>query len=120
MAQHDQQQGIDSRAAEQLRLQAQLQHRLPFRSEAYTLTLHLPPLRPGPPEGAAEQETPTAAGAGGGAGDYGRISAALPPLAGCLELRNLPHRLQQWFGTPAFLLLTPGSYSGRVLESEVR
>lgn len=92
-----------------LKLEAQLQHRLPFRPEPYTLVLHLPPLP------ATHQLTPEGSGSG-----FGQCSAELLPVASTLELRDAPHRLQQWFGARAFLLLTPDSYSGRVLDEEVR
>lgn len=92
-----------------LKLQAQLQHRLPWRPEPYTLALHLPPAAPGLPRPASEQVQAPALAPG-----------ALAPLLDSAALRDAPHRLQQWFGVGPFLLLTPDSYSGRVLEEEVR
>ncbi len=102
------------------RLQAQLQHRFPWRSETYTLALHLPPAadppaqhgraqpqQPGPPQQEQHQQGQQPG------------PAASWPLADGAALRDAPDRLQQWFGVRAFLLLTPDSYSGRVLEEEV-
>ena len=109
-------------------LQAQLQHRLPFRTEPYTLALHCPPPPPPAQPGSGEAPEPRTprqrqgdAAAGGGAGGMEAAAAgSWPPVAPSLDLRDAPHRLQQWFGLQPFLLLSPDSYSGRVLEAEVR
>ncbi|PRW58940.1 serine threonine- kinase Nek1 isoform X5 [Chlorella sorokiniana] len=106
---------------------AQLRHRLPFRSEPYTLTLHLPPQQrqagaeaePRSPRHRAADAALVAPVAGGpveGAAPPAAADAA--PVAAAPELGDAPHRLQTWFGLGAFLLLTPDSYSGRVLETE--
>lgn len=107
---------------------AQLRHRLPFRSEPYTLTLHLPPPQR-QPGAEAEPHSPrqhagNAARAGLPAGSppaapAGAVAAWAPVAAAAPGLQDAPHRLQTWFGLGAFLLLTPDSYSGRVLEAEV-
>lgn len=103
------------------RLQAQLQHRFPWRSETYTLALQLPPAAdPAAQHGRAQPQQP-----GPPQQEQHRLgqqpgSAAAWPLADGAALRDAPDRLQQWFGVRAFLLLTPDSYSGRVLEEEVR
>lgn len=58
---------------------------------------------------------------GSSGGDtFGQLSAAMPPVMTSLQLQDAPHRLQQWFGAGAFLLLMPDSYSGRVLDEGVR
>ncbi|KAL4425754.1 hypothetical protein ABPG75_009770 [Micractinium tetrahymenae] len=96
------------------RLQAQLQHRFPWRSEQYTLALHLPPRG----ESTAQREQPQQQ-QGQKQGQQQQPTVALAwPLANSAALRDAPDRLQQWFGVGAFLLLTPDSYSGRVLEEE--
>lgn len=108
---------------EQPRISAKLQHRLPFRSEPYTLTLHLPPPTPGVadlPQPLMPRRSHTGAAAAAEASNGGMAGACGPPLAAALDLADAPHRLQHWFGLRAFLLLSPDSYSGRVLEAEVR
>ncbi|KAL4859894.1 26S proteasome non-ATPase regulatory subunit 13 A [Chlorella vulgaris] len=107
-------------------LKAQLQHRLPFRAEPYTLTLHLAPLVPHHMASLGEEglllPDPTPEGRSGqwpgssGGDTFGQLSAAMPPVMTSLQLQDAPHRLQQWFGAGAFLLLMPDSYSGRVLD----
>ena len=124
-----------------VRLAARVRHRLPFRTETYTLALHLPPLPPHQqPEQEAsnghlqqqqqrpqqqqqqhqQQQQQQAAGAHRSAAVSRRSSLDRgPPVAAAAALRDAPHRLQQWLGLRAFLLLAPDSYSGRVLDEEV-
>lgn len=94
------------------RLQAQLQHRFPWRSEPYVLALHLPPAADPPAQQGQPQQDQQGQGQQPG-------SALAWPLASGALMHDAPGRLQQWFGVTAFLLLTPDSYSGRVLEEEV-
>lgn len=112
-----QQQGAG--AEPQVLLHAQLQHRLPFRSEPYTLTLHVPL----PPCSTADAHPAAAAAATAAAASPGKQqqggSGGQAAAGAALDLRDAPHRLQQWLGLRAFLLLTPDSYSGRVLDAEV-
>lgn len=86
---------------EPLRLSAQLQHRLPFRSDAYTLSLFLPPCAAVPRQRSGDSS-------GGGASRTG----LLPPGT----LAEQPHKEQEWLGLGPFLRLAPNSYSGRVLD----
>jgi hypothetical protein len=97
-----------------IKLQAQLKHRLHFRAEPYTLTLHLPPPADNKAGNGAPHDNATPFKQG-----YGQRSAALMPLGSGLALRDAPHRLQHWFGARGFALLAPDSYSGRVLDEEV-
>ncbi len=106
---------------------AQLRHRLPFRSEPYTLTLHLPPQQrqaEAQPLSPRQHAAPASRSASEPA-EAGAATGAAPPAAAAAaagaapDLQDAPHRLQTWFGLGAFLLLTPDSYSGRVLEAEV-
>ena len=107
-------------SSEQLTLFAQLQPRgLPFRSEPYTLTLHVPALAPDSNANSSAITNSNDSSSGVGASGYAHHSSTAPPVASGLALHDTPHRLQQWFGLRAFLLLTPDSYSGRVLETEV-
>ena len=109
---------------------AQLRHRLPFRSEPYSLTLHVPPQQrqagaEAEPCSPRQRAAVAAAVAATASGPAEAGAAALvaptpaPAAAAAADLWDAPHRLQTWFGLGAFLLLTPDSYSGRVLEAEV-
>eukprot|EP00887_Chlorella_sp_A99_P000967 scaffold5.g967.t1 len=93
-----------------LRLAAQLSHRLPFRQEPYTLSLHLPPGA----DLAPERGRGRGAGSSSGAGSCSGAAAAWRGAAG---LCDRPDKRQEWFGLGGpFLVLAPNSYSGRLLE----
>ena len=80
-----------------LALSARLQHRLPLRGDAYTLSLLAAP--------------PWAPLLAPGAEPRCRLASSLG---------DAPHQWQEWFGVGAVLVLAPDSYSGRVLEEQVR
>lgn len=80
---------------------ARLHHRLPFRTEAYCIRLILP-----------------SQGVENGRNAYGTSSCGTP-TASAWPLTDQPHKLLEWFyhWCPCFVI-SPESYSGRVLEEE--
>lgn len=78
---------------------SRLAHKLPFRSESYILSLHLPPPDPNAPLAPPFTSSPLQ-------------SLSSWPLG------DQPHKLQEWFVAGPCLILSPDSYSGRILEEE--
>lgn len=90
---------------------AQLRHRLPFRSETYSLSLHLPSGTPPviQPSKTAPSVSPLKP-LHNNAGHAAQIN--------CCSLGDQPNKLQEWFLPGPVVVLSPDSYSGRILDEE--
>ncbi len=88
---------------------AHLNHRLPFRSETYSLNLHLPST-----SSSLSTIHPSKSTA-----SFSSLSLESPghPAIHC-SLGDQPNKLQEWFLSGPCLVILPDSYSGRILDEE--
>ena len=107
-----------------LHVQVELAHGIHPRTalygvaEPYTLTLHLHTSQPGKilPRGPAAQQMQSLSNAPCCAVSF-RDGCEMHGCAG-FELRDQEHEVQLLFGVSTFLLLSPGTYTGRIMKTE--
>ena len=85
---------------------AHLFHRLPFRSETYSLSLHLP------------SSTPPLLQPSKSASSLPSLDNDHAAQASYCSLGDQPNKLQEWFLPCPVVVLSPDSYSGRILDED--
>lgn len=89
---------------------AHLHHRLPFRSETYSLSLHLPSSTP-------PLSQPSKSALSLSALEFLHTNRHAGQNKYC-SLGDQPNKLQEWFHPGPIVVLSPDSYSGRILDEE--